>query len=251
MERIELTKDRKITLYAVSIAFFLSFLIGLIAGNPLAVVFVRAIVSSILFGAVLFGGLYLLRRFIPELTGAPEMGGGAAAAESRSDDVGGRVDYTVSDTAENARADAVTVNADIPERMAEASTRVAGDEGIPDLAEAGLEGAEPAGIEESDEVLTPVAETAGSDVSPESSLEDITLEPLDGMDDEEEGKLPSLDRLFEDTEQEEYPDIAPSSSGGGGSGETVGGYIQVGDARIPNEPEALAKAVKKVMNQDE
>jgi hypothetical protein len=251
MERIELSKDHKISLYAVLIAFFLSFLIGLIAGNPVAVVLIRATVSSLLFGVVLFGGLYVLRRFVPELGAEDEAeaevvaGGEGEGMVNRPDDLGGSVDYTVSDeggTVEKA-------GADIPERMAEASAGVS--KSMPGIAAASLEGEVAADTDQSKEVVTPVAEIAGSDETLDSGLEDLTLEPIEGMDGTEGEELPSLDKLFDETEQEEIPDIGPTSGGGGRPSEKAGGFIQVGDARIPNEPEALAKAVKKVMNQDE
>ncbi len=65
------------------------------------------------------------------------------------------------------------------------------------------------------------------------------------------GSLPSFDTLFaqeregalpDDLEREVY-DEAPSN--------VTGGVIEVGNAKIPYEPEQLAKAIQKVMRQDE
>jgi hypothetical protein len=84
-----------------------------------------------------------------------------------------------------------------------------------------------------------------------NGLEDITLDSgdEDGNGDVEE--LPSLDKLYEEHEQVSVPDIGTSDIASSNKSKAVGDFIEVGDARIPFEPEVLAKAVKKVMKEDE
>jgi len=230
MERIHFTKDQKITLYAALIAFALSFLIGLISGNPVFVVIVRACISAVLFSAVLYGGLYLLRRYIPDMTVTSGEGGETGQVEQPSGELGKQVDYTVSEN---------TAVEDMAERLAAQSAGT-----IPDSASARTaQRATPA------EGIPATSRSSGEPA--EDGLEGLTLEPLEGQESGSEEELPSLDQLFEEHDQKEAPDIKPSSTKRDPSRTPKGNYIKVGDATIPYEPEVLAKAVKRVMKQDE
>ncbi len=48
-------------------AFLLSILVGLFSKNPFGIVFIRAVVSSFIFGFILFGAWQLIKRYIPEI----------------------------------------------------------------------------------------------------------------------------------------------------------------------------------------
>jgi hypothetical protein len=241
MTKMSITKDQKITLYAAVIAFFISLLIGFVSGNSGAVALMRAIISSILFGAVVYGGIYLIRRYIPDLQS--EAGEPAPAEKTGEagktvvEETGRVVDYTVSD--------AETSNLQKPagSAMDEAAVRtaeeVSGGEGVgtvPAEEGGGLVAGMPA-----PESVSPVAE---------EGLEGLSME-LSGDSGEEYEELPSLDNLFEDSDRSKTSDIDRPEKFSESSQKNTGAYIEVGDARLPNEPEALAKAVKKVMKQDE
>ena len=92
---------------------------------------------------------------------------------------------------------------------------------------------------------------AALDISSLSDLEDITLGNAEENGNGVFEDLPSLDRLYEEHEHVSVPDIGPSDIGSKAKSKAVGDYIEVGNARIPFEPEVLAKAVKKVMKEDE
>jgi hypothetical protein len=230
MERFTITKDHKITLYAAPIAFTLSFLIGILSGNPISVVVVRALVSSLLFSALLFGGLYLLRRYIAEAAAGVAAKGAAVQTEQVSGEAGHKVDYTISE------------HAGIPGTVEDMGFKQA-DESAE--GESGETGAGPgfSGRESKPSRL--------SAVPGENEFDELNLDASEGEDDQGDDELPSLDRLFEEHEQEAMPDIKPSRSVGSKSRKVTGDRIKVGDASIPYEPEILAKAVKKVMKQDE
>ena len=90
---------------------------------------------------------------------------------------------------------------------------------------------------------------AGPEGASLNDLDEITL----GMSEEngEVEDLPSLDKLYQEHEEESVPDIGMPGIGLKDKTKVGGDYIEVGNARIPFEPEVLAKAVKKVMKQDE
>jgi hypothetical protein len=243
MDKLNLGKDHKITMFSALAAFILSMLIGFISGNPGAVVFVRALISALLFGAVILGGLYLLRRYIPELEKGPD-----EAVSVAHSDVGKKVDYSVSG---EDRAGVPAGEMPVQEAMATAHTdtgnAVPGTEkaSVP-LSEGTRLRGETGG---SEEVLQPVSGTP--DGSSLNELEGITLEPFEENGNEIGEELPSLDELYKEHEQESVPDIDTSEIISADTSLAVGDYIEVGNARIPYEPEVLAKAVKKVMKEDE
>jgi hypothetical protein len=257
MEKISLTKDHKITLYAVLIAFFLSILIGLISGNPAVVVFVRAFISALLFGAVLYGGLYLLRRYIPELEGGPERADSGEKAQHAQAEIGKTIDLSVS--GEDTGGETVTKTAaqqtlasapgDTGERtpIFENTASVAEGEGLSQRQRTGV--TPERGGEAPEEEFPHIPDMR--EASSVNDLEGITLEPTEKNGSELGDELPSLDRLYEEHEEEALPDIGPSVGVSRDSTPAPGEYIEVGDVRIPYEPEILAKAVKKVMKEDE
>jgi hypothetical protein len=230
MERFTITKDKKITLYAAPVAFTLSFLIGILSGNPISVVVVRALVSSLLFSVLLFGGLYLLRRYIAEAAEGVTAKSAAVQTDRVSGDAGNRVDYTIAE------------HTAVPGTVENTGFQQAGDSAG---GESGKIGAE-SGLSKREPDASRL-----SDVPGESELDELNLDGSETEGDQGDDELPSLDRLFEEHEQEAMPDIKPSSSAGSKSRKVIGDRIKVGDASIPYEPEILAKAVKKVMKQDE
>ena len=63
--------------------------------------------------------------------------------------------------------------------------------------------------------------------------------------------LPSLESLFAREEEVSVPEDIERGVYEEKASNVSGGYIEIGKARIPYEPEVLAKAIKKVMKQDE
>ena len=237
MERFNITKDQKITLYAAPVAFTLSFLIGILSGNPVAIVVVRAIISSLLFSALLYGGLYLLRRYIPELAGSSPGGSTAGQTEQQFAEAGSEEAAAQTTRDMEYRMPSASGDRDVVEGMAAQAA---------DFSEGGssVGAGEQAALSEDREAISRL-----SDVSGENGLDELSLDSSGGEEADEE--LPSLDRLFEEHDQEAMPEIRPSSVVRREQKTVVGDSIKVGDARIPYEPEALAKAVKKVMKQDD
>ena len=62
-----MTKDTKRAFYTFIGAFFLSMLVGLITQNPFGIILMRASISAILFGVLVYGGIWLLKYCIPEI----------------------------------------------------------------------------------------------------------------------------------------------------------------------------------------
>jgi hypothetical protein len=74
---------RTVAIFA-SAGLVLSLLVGLLARNPFGVMLLRAVLFAILFGGVGAGMQYVVRRFLPEITGgeaAPSEGADDAAAK--------------------------------------------------------------------------------------------------------------------------------------------------------------------------
>ncbi len=230
MGKINFNNDHKATMFSALGAFILSMLIGLISGNPAAVVFVRAIVSALLFSAVVFGGLYLLRRYIPEFEDGSE-----EAADEITDVEG--VPVPSSEGAAPSLEEGI-------------GSPLGGDTGpLPPVTAAASSESQLGETGMSMEELQSLADV--SDGSSLNGLEDITLGNAGENGNGVVEDLPSLDKLYEEHEQVSVPDIGPSDVGSKAKSKAVGDYIEVGNARIPFEPEVLAKAVKKVMKQDE
>jgi hypothetical protein len=236
MVKSKITRDQKLTLYALLIAFILSFFVGIISGNPLGIVVMRAMISGILFGALVYGGVYILKRYIPEMEQitVPETSQSEIPAVSQS--AGKVVDYTVSD--EKARNELGEL----------ASEETAGEIPREDLLQrphGELEGkvqfrkTPDGGVENTQEGM-PVEEQQEKGAYVSSKPEAVP-----------DSDLPSLDRLFDEHDKEIVPEFEPARRSSSGGPDVVGDTLKVGDAQFPNEPETLAKAVKRVMKQDE
>ena len=258
MGKFTLNRDHKATMFSALGAFILSMLIGLIAGNSAAVVFVRAIVSALLFSAVVFGALYLLRRYIPEFQGGSEVG--EAVQEGEADN---KVNYDVSGEQGLKETLGETGTAAGIAALAtedEASPLSEGGETPMDIDAIPLSPLTASATPKMTKSLSEETEAAMEEALPQvdipedaslSGLEDITLDSAEENGNGDFEDLPSLDKLYEEHEQVSVPDIGTSDIASSDKSKKVGNYIEVGDARIPFEPEILAKAVKKVMKEDE
>ena len=49
------------------VSFFLSLIAGIVSGNPAGVVFFRAILFAVIFGVAAAAGLYVLKKYVPEI----------------------------------------------------------------------------------------------------------------------------------------------------------------------------------------
>jgi hypothetical protein len=218
----------------------------------------RAIVSAVLFSAVVFGALYLLRRYIPEFKKASE-----GAQSTDGSDLGSKVSYAQSSEAESgdkteAAADVEDGGIPSPEEVAASleqgnGSPLQGDTGsfsaVTGTAESEVTAQQQGESGAFMESVQPLADAAeGSSLN---GLEEITLGASEENGNGAVEDLPSLDKLYEEHEQVSVPDIGPSDIGSKDKSTAVGDYIEVGNARIPFEPEVLAKAVKKVMKEDE
>lgn len=211
MSRQVLQKDIKTAFYTFIGAFSLSILVGLIRQNPFGVVFMRAFVAALLFGALVYAVIWVLNRYIPEIALAVELG------TSRED---AAVETTTS-------FDSTPGDEGV---AAESSSPVTGED------ESRLENVG----EKSDEagIGAPGVEIEG----------DLDTEPKEEASAEKD-TLPSLDGFFED-EKETVPDLETEPQQKSDAMQK-GDRITLGKFQIPFEPEILAKAIKKVMSEDE
>lgn len=211
MDLLKLQRENKIILYGGMGGFFLSLILGGFAGNPIVIVVVRAVISSFVLGLLLYGGVWVLKRYIPEIIGI----GGKQEKKDTSEDstgsLGKAIDYSIGEKDHTA---AEMVNARFSETTE--SSREA------DLQEQG-----------------------------EPPLPNERSEPDAGKKETEEVGLPSLDALFNDEEDEVVPDFQIQEERAEENKPAGGDYISIGKVKIPNEPEIIAKAIKKVMKEDE
>ncbi len=61
--------NRKISIYTFTGGFVLSFLIGIISGNPFGVVIFRSLFSGIIIGGVGMGIIFVFKKYFPDLMG--------------------------------------------------------------------------------------------------------------------------------------------------------------------------------------
>jgi len=205
-----MTKDTKRVFYTFIGAFFLSLLVGLITQNPFGIILMRASISAILFGVLVYGGIWLLKHYIPEIESVPaaaKMAGKIEpfAPKGEDEESGGksyRATEGVSGSVMDAKEDAVS-SAKSGARSGARNVDVRGEpEGEPDN---------------------------------EPAIEKDALPSLDGLFEEEEGPVVDLEA-----------EPQPKSDS-----RVQGDQITIGKYRIPYEPETLAKAIKKVMSEDE
>jgi hypothetical protein len=213
MERVKLLEEYRVSLYVIVGAFFLSLVLGFIRKNPGGVVLMRAFLSALLFGVIFQGGLYIIRRYIPELVGEKGKRDEKPASPGVSDDTGGVIDYRVGEE------EVPSPEAFVDEYRASEEERI-----------------EP--LEGEEEIQLPVSEEVPSIEGAQIGSEDAVL-----------GDLPALENLFEE-ELESGSEGRKESIQRKERRSGIGEYIQIGDAHIPYEPKALAKAVKKVMKED-
>jgi hypothetical protein len=200
-----MTKDKKNILYTVIGAFFLSFVIGLSTRNPFGIIVFRALVSAVLFGALIYCGVWVLKRYVPQVETAVVREKQAETEGKKAEpEAAFRMDDTVT-------AAAASFEGEKP--------------GEPLEALASMEGGE--------------TETAALNGT----------KPGASIDSGEAGSLPSLESLFLD-EEDTVPDYVSEPEPKPDS-RRHDDHISVGSFRIPYEPETLAKAIKKVMSQDE
>jgi hypothetical protein len=241
-------------------AFALSLIIGLVSKKPFGIAVGRAFLSSLLFGAIVAGGVLLLRRFIPDLGSMIDPYRKNTEPEAGDAETGRVVDYTVGEGIPGGLQDADAYAGAYPESGSpSADQRDIGAEigelgRVSPLAELGERG----------ELSGTAGRSQGSGRAPLTSAGLAKPGERTGTGPEareagpEEGDaideaLPSLDTLFESEEAETGP-AGPATpeerreerKRTGGKGD----YINIGDARIPNEPGVLAKAIKRVMKQD-
>ena len=69
-------------------------------------------------------------------------------------------------------------------------------------------------------------------------------------DNEPFNDLPALDSLFEKDQEEILDDGEDRSKSPAAKSAMAGDHLTIGDVQIPNEPEILAKAIRKVIKQD-
>lgn len=208
---MKLRDEYRITLYVVGGCFVLSMLIGFIRGNPGGIVLMRAFLSALLFGVIFQGGIIIIRKYIPELSGVNQGNGGEKSAEETAEEAGAVIDYRV------------------------------GEEDNPDMQVTSV-GADDSDIGQG--VLGSVLK--GEEEHPMSDEVSPDMESASIPDGVELGELPALESLFEDEEkgaEENRETVNPQRS----QIPIPADYIQIGDAHFPYEPKALAKAVKKVM----
>jgi len=84
----------KITVFGSGITFVLALMLGFISGNTLVTVFLRALVSALIFGVGSFFVTFLVRRFLPELLDVPASGRPASDLGGPEDSGEGNVQRT-------------------------------------------------------------------------------------------------------------------------------------------------------------
>ena len=211
MNRQVLTKYTKTALYAFSGAFILSLLVGLMTHNPFGIVLMRALLSAPLFGALVYAGVWVLRQYIPEL--ASEAGRGTKKGGG-SADTGTKFDFSRKHEVSTPEAESVNTN-----EKAEWTDRIVEESGRADS----------------------VAGDVEIEGEPDTELSEGDASKKDA--------LPSLDGLFTE-EGETIPDFEEEPRKKSDS-RLKGDQITLGKFQIPIDPEILAKAIKKVMREDE
>lgn len=213
-----LQSGNKISIYVVLGAFFLSLILGFFAKNPAGIVIMRAFVSALFFGVLFRGGIFILIKYIPDIE---KLAGTEAEAveKEKGEEIetltGSVVDYTVGGDESVSEEESGFETGDISESM-------------------------PLNIEESEDRE---AETSPAGEPGKPAALDEESEPLND--------LPALDTLLGEDEEEIAVDDKPGGESSTTSTRNLGEYLNVGIAQIPNEPETIAKAIRKVMKQNE
>ncbi len=266
---LQVNSDLRASLIAMGAAAGLSALIGLIAGVSFAALLLRALLSGIVFGGLCYGGILLLKRFVPDLF--------------QSEDA---------DTSAGIAAPGSALNIVLPEEQPEAQTEASSDRSrTPSRAESSPSGsaADMPPLEPFSAPETPVLTESSSGEPVEEELSDVSLlgvdetepEEVQSLDDKDQGTkkaastvksapatapaahaaaddglddldvLPDLDSLsdsyaspapgMEDEAGSPDPAPLPSSSGSLSSSSGSGG----------SDPAVLAQAVRTMLKHDQ
>jgi hypothetical protein len=236
MEYTSLRQDRKISLYAAIFAFIVSLLAGMAVKNPVGVLFLRAIISMFLFGAVIWGALYILRKYIPDIIPGEEQVSGTKRAngETRGGGNGsGNIDFSYTGgVKQDSMFSGNRINESRTSQESMASEKV-----------------------ESPYIERPNIERPYSDWEPSEASPGVgsDISKLQGAEIDRETSrdkaIPSLDHLFDEEERKFTPDIEIEREEILNQQRRAGEYIDVGKFKIPNQPEILAKAIKKMMKE--
>jgi hypothetical protein len=247
-------------LFIVGGAFVLSLFIGLVSKKPLGIALGRAFLSSVLFGAIIAGGALLLRRFIPDLGSMVDLNRKGEEPEAGDAETGRVVDYTVGEG----------ITEGMPGGLHEAEAYAGAGSPFPEQGDVGADIGEfgrfsqVTGPGESGELSLAGGRAQESGRAPLASARRAKPGEGSGAGTEvrgagpEEGDaideaLPSLDTLFESEEEESGPAETGAPEERHEERKRTGGkgdYINIRDARIPNEPGVMAKAIRRVMKQD-
>ena len=65
-------RDLRASLIASGAAAVLSMIVGIVSGVEFFVLLLRALVGGLLFGGLVYGAFFLLRRYVPDLVASPE-----------------------------------------------------------------------------------------------------------------------------------------------------------------------------------
>ncbi|GEM_PF-2102406 len=220
-------KEWKYLLIIFLFGFFLSFLLGLIAGNPFFVILYKSIISGLLLGLIGFGANMLLRKYFPELFSKTQSEGEEITAEP----LGEEVDIVLPE--EN------------PHEITEEDM---------------VEDAEPVETVTDKETITEQKEKSGTGLSVEDTGSDVGIgafsEGEEGAKGGEEDKASMAgDAAGLESDGDNLPDFDSIevdvmdnfSSGDSGRSKPVKSDVLGTDV----DPETLAKAVRSFMKKDE
>jgi hypothetical protein len=142
---------RTVAIFAAA-GLVLSLLVGVLAGNPFTTILLRALLFAVVFGGVGAGLQYVVRRFLPELAGAPAAPTDPADASADAEGKG-----------EGSTIDIVLPEEPMPSEEDAASTAAEPLEELPGTGEAPTSAAAPGG----DARPAPADGSAGLDFLPE------------------------------------------------------------------------------------
>jgi hypothetical protein len=230
-------------------AFLLSLLIGLITRNPFGTVFVRALLLALLFAGLGAGLRYLVRTYLPELSGGE--GANPAAPEEKR---GSRVDIVLDDEA---------VPGPSSSRSAEASSAA---EDVEPMEDEPAEAGDNAARAESQALGELAEELASGDAAASEGDGDVEEAGRDG----EAPTEPAVSKRTGAAGLDELPDIGPlegPADRGEGGGTAQGGRTkgmrplsrsggrsaeEAMKATIARQdPAILARALRTVVKRDE
>jgi hypothetical protein len=99
MDFPKMEKQNKIILFIMGTTFILSFILGGLARNPVHIIMIRAFVSTALFGGIMLGARYVMKRYLHDVL-AGEHRAGANSAGNAEEYLGRSVDYSVAEESE-------------------------------------------------------------------------------------------------------------------------------------------------------